>query len=143
MKATREDLVKELGGCGIRPSVQRVAIMEYIRGHLTHPTVDEIYEALREAYPTLSRTTVYNTLKLLVDNRMASQIETGNGYWRFDGNPEPHGHFVCNRCGQIIDFPISSYPTCAIDGAEIQQVDVCARGLCRNCIEIQKQKIIN
>ena len=51
---------------GIRPSLQRVCVYRYLRGVKTHPTVDEIYSALLPEYPSLSRTTVYNTLELLI-----------------------------------------------------------------------------
>ena len=59
------DVVKRLQNHNIKPSVQRIAIMNYLIEHRTHPTVDEIYTALSPSIPTLSKTTVYNTLKLL------------------------------------------------------------------------------
>ena len=43
---------------GIKPSMQRMAVMEYLMTHRTHPTVDEIYTALHPSMPTLSKTTV-------------------------------------------------------------------------------------
>ena len=52
---------------GIHPSVQRIAIMDYLIKHRTHPTVDEVYTALSDEIPTLSKTTVYNTLKLFAE----------------------------------------------------------------------------
>jgi hypothetical protein len=42
-------------------------ILEYLRSVCTHPTVDEVYVKLHPGLPTLSRTTVYNTLKLLAE----------------------------------------------------------------------------
>ena len=48
----------------IKPSVQRIAIMDYLLKHQTHPCIDEIYMAVNKDIPTLSKTTVYNTLKL-------------------------------------------------------------------------------
>ena len=54
---------------GVRPSVQRIAVMNYLLEHRTHPTVDEIYVALSKDMPTLSKTTVYNTLELLVKQK--------------------------------------------------------------------------
>ena len=43
---------------GIKPSVQRIAIMDYLMTHRTHPTADEVYMALCDSIPTLSKTTV-------------------------------------------------------------------------------------
>ena len=42
MKSTQQYLLAH----GIKPSVQRIAIMEYLFQHHTHPTVDEIYTKL-------------------------------------------------------------------------------------------------
>ena len=70
MKSTQQYLSVH----GIKPSVQRIAIMEYLFKHHTHPTVDEIYTELLPQIPTLSKTTVYNTLKLFVQQGTAMQI---------------------------------------------------------------------
>ena len=40
----------------IKPSVQRLAIMDYLLNHKTHPSIDEIYMALVKDIPTLSKT---------------------------------------------------------------------------------------
>ena len=59
---------------GVRPSVQRLAIMDYLIKHPTHPTIDDVYQALCEEVPTLSRTTVYNTLRMLSEKHAAQMI---------------------------------------------------------------------
>ena len=59
---TREYLLKY----DIKPSVQRMVIMDYLMSHRIHPSADEIYNALYPTIPTLSKTTIYNTMKLFV-----------------------------------------------------------------------------
>ena len=59
----------------IKPSVQRIAIMDYLLAHKTHPSIDEIYLALCKDIPTLSKTTVYNTLKLFVEHVAALMLQ--------------------------------------------------------------------
>ena len=63
-----------LKSCGVRPSLQRLAIYKYVAEHPTHPTADEIYEALKDQIPTLSKTTVYNTVKLLTEQGIIKMI---------------------------------------------------------------------
>ena len=58
----------------IKPSVQRIAIMDYLLKHHTHPCIDEIYLALCKDIPTLSKTTVYNTLKLFIEHGAARML---------------------------------------------------------------------
>ena len=48
------DVIERLQSHSIKPSVQRIAIMQYLMDHHTHPTVDEIYTALAPGMPTLS-----------------------------------------------------------------------------------------
>ena len=68
-----EKVVERLQEHHIKPSVQRIAIMKYLMEHHTHPTVDEIYTALSPTIPTLSKTTVYNTLKILTEEGAADR----------------------------------------------------------------------
>ena len=68
---------------GIRPSLQRVCVFRYLRSVKTHPTVDEIYTVLQPEYPSLSRTTVYNTLELLLANDLAISLDFGDGFLRY------------------------------------------------------------
>ena len=96
-----------LSGYGIRPSVQRIAIVKYLLNNATHPTADEVYEALKKQIPTLSKTTVYNTLKLFVKNGVALFVGVDEKNARFDGDIKPHAHFRCKDCSVIIDLPIN------------------------------------
>lgn len=92
--------------CGIRPSVQRTAVYAYLRDHMTHPTAEEIYLALAPEFATLSRATVYNTLRIFAEKGAAKLITIEEKEMRFDARTAIHGHFKCVRCGSIEDFPI-------------------------------------
>ena len=123
-----------LSGYGIRPSVQRIAIMRYLLKNRTHPTADEIFEALRDQIPTLSKTTVYNTLKLFVDNGAALYIGIDEKNARFDGYVNPHAHFRCKKCGQIIDLPmdINNFLPNNFSG-DIEETYFYLKGICESC----------
>jgi len=58
----------------IKPSMQRIAIMEYLMNHPIHPSADDIYTALSPSMPTLSKTTVYNTLRLFSEQGAALML---------------------------------------------------------------------
>ena len=91
----------------IKPSVQRIAIMDYLLKHHTHPRIDEIYMALCPDIPTLSKTTVYNTLKLFVEHGAARMLTIDERNACFDGDTSVHAHFQCKVCGKITDIPLS------------------------------------
>lgn len=80
----------------IKPSMQRIAIMNYLMEHRTHPSADEIYTALSPSMPTLSKTTVYNTLRLFSGTGEAAQMLTiDERNTNFDGDTSQHAHFFC------------------------------------------------
>ena len=65
MQLSTEQLIDILTKAGIRPSVQRLSVLAYLTGTTCHPSADRIYEDVHAMQPTLSRSTVYNTVKLL------------------------------------------------------------------------------
>ena len=122
---------------GIKPSVQRIAIMDYLRSHKTHPTADEIFSALYPSIPTLSKTTVYNTLKLFVEHNAALYLTIDDKTAHFDGDISFHAHFFCLGCGCIYDIPtedISNLKT-EIDDLNITETHIYYKGYCRKCLE--------
>jgi len=88
----------------IKPSLQRLAVMEYMLTHFTHPTVDEIYSSLSPSIPTLSKTTIYNTLSLFEEQGVVLYLGIDKKNARFDGNTSHHAHFRCKNCNAIIDI---------------------------------------
>lgn len=128
--------------CGIRPSVQRLAVMNYLLENRVHPTVDNIFSSLNPIMPTLSRTTIYNTLKLLVENGAAIMLTIDEKNTRFDAEVKPHTHFMCNKCGVVKDLDLNppilkgNY----IDECEIISSELFLYGYCPECKEINEKK---
>ncbi|MGQ9844458.1 MAG: Fur family transcriptional regulator [Spirochaetota bacterium] len=120
---------------GISPSYQRLKILEYLDQNRTHPTVDEIYTALVPHIPTLSKTTVYNTLSLFVQEGLASMLVLDNVEARFDITVQPHGHFTCKKCGKVYDIDINRYVNMpkSIDGHIVEQYQITFKGICKDC----------
>ena len=133
------DVVKRLQTHNIKPSVQRIAIMNYLMEHHTHPTVDEIYTALSPSIPTLSKTTVYNTLKLLSEQGAAQTLTIDERNTCYDADTNPHVHFLCKRCGKIYDLHcdanIKKVEDTDMDGHEVQEIHYYYKGICKDCIE--------
>ena len=119
---------------GVKPSALRMQIYNYLDGHRTHPTVDEIYTTLSEEYPTLSKTTVYNTVKLLEKSGIIKVISIEGFRTRYDANASFHGHFLCRSCGNVYDVWISDCPEFPETGFEIDAKDVFYTGCCKDCL---------
>lgn len=130
-----EASIQILRSHGLRPSPQRVAVEDYLCAHKTHPTAEAVYTALAPSYPTLSRTTVYQTLERLCGIGAAQKITIEDGEMRFDADTSNHGHFKCTACGKVFDF---FYPAATTfprpgDDFQVSQVQLYVRGLCPEC----------
>lgn len=128
---------------GIKPSLQRMAVMDYLFKHRTHPTAEEIFNALYPSIPTLSRTTVYNTLKLLVEQGAALGLDIDDKQIHYDGDTSLHAHFKCKSCGMIADLPIdksNNLIAAQHNGFVITEVNVYYKGYCKNCSKTTNQK---
>lgn len=121
----------------IKPSVQRIAIMDYLLSHKTHPSIDEIYMALCKQIPTLSKTTVYNTLKLFVEHGAAQMLTIDERNACFDGDTSPHAHFLCKQCGHIFDLPYAreeqQLEPIDMNGFRVEEVHQYYKGVCPAC----------
>lgn len=141
-----ENVSEYLKNNGIKPSYQRLKIFEYLVNTTEHPTVDTIYKALIDDIPTLSKTTVYNTLNLFVENKIATVVTIEENEARYDADTSIHGHFKCEHCGKVYDFglDISKLTERELDGFKIHHQHVYYRGICKHCAKNDRmQKIKN
>jgi Fur family peroxide stress response transcriptional regulator len=87
-------------------SRQRERILELLQGTGRHPAADWIYRQLKDEFPNLSMGTVYRNLSILIEQGLVKRIDFGSTFDRFDANVGPHYHFICERCGAIIDLEL-------------------------------------
>jgi Fur family ferric uptake transcriptional regulator/Fur family peroxide stress response transcriptional regulator len=110
--------------------------MEYLMGHFTHPTADTIFNTLYPAIPTLSKTTVYNTLKLLARQGAIFELTIDEKNVRYDADISPHAHFRCKHCGSVCDLPVKKQqimPAKTIRGCTITESQLYYKGYCAKC----------
>jgi len=96
-----KEILKERG---IKPSIQRMQIFKFLMDSKDHPTAKDIYERISKKIPTLSKTTIYNSVKLFEDKGILKPIRIKEGEARYDISLELHPYFRCNRCGRLFDL---------------------------------------
>jgi Fur family transcriptional regulator, peroxide stress response regulator len=94
--------VSLLRGAGLRVTPQRLAIAQAVACQ-HHPTVAEVYEAVRQRFPTIGLATVYATLHGMAEHGLVRPLPFQN-VTRYDANTEPHANLICTSCGKITDF---------------------------------------
>ena len=119
----------------IKPSYQRIKIFQYLLDSVEHPHVDEIYRTLIEEIPTLSKTTVYNTLNLFVEKGIVNSVTIDGNETRYDADIREHGHFRCDACGKVYDFEaqFDQLQTDLPGHFIVSQRDIFFRGICDKC----------
>lgn len=124
---------------------QRLAILNFLDKNKDHPTADQIYKKLKKKNPSLSKTTVYNSLDSLAQNKIIKSLTICNSEIRYDIERGMHHHFLCTKCGRIYDIEFkcpnikrirAEIESC---GHKIDEVHGYFRGLCKSCIEKEKK----
>ena len=92
----------------IKFSRQRESIKNYLSQTVEHPNADTVYAYVKREYPNISLGTVYRNLNLLADIGEAQKITTSDGGVRFDGNADPHYHFICFSCKKVMDLDMEN-----------------------------------
>jgi len=136
-----------LGGVKARPpepaprrhqTRQRARILEWLRSTESHPTAAQTHEALVRELPNLSLGTVYRNLEVLVSEGQIDEVASAGGGVRYDGNPKPHHHFICEACGAIDDLHLQAPPELArklrrARGRTAHRIRIDFYGLCEAC----------
>ncbi|MBN2254220.1 MAG: transcriptional repressor [Deltaproteobacteria bacterium] len=132
--------IKEaLNNKGLKVTHQRIEIFNEVIKSDDHPDVETIYRGVRERLPTVSLDTIYRTLWLLIDMGLIAALGPSRERVRFDGNTEPHHHFVCTRCRKIYDFYSPEFDRIQLPEeiqslGEGEKINVEVRGVCHQCM---------
>ena len=120
-------------------SRQREAILSILKSVTNHPCAEWVYNELKNDYPNLSLGTVYRNLSQFSEEGVIEKMELRGGKIHFDGNTEPHNHFICEECREISD--IFEEFSCEMQGyiaklrdVKVNSVTLNFYGLCHKCI---------
>jgi Fe2+ or Zn2+ uptake regulation protein len=109
-RAGEEELRQALEKAGWRMTRQRAAVFSFLRGVDSHPTAEQVFNAVRPHIPKLSLATVYKALEALVDAGLAAKLTDLEGRAHYDGRNDAHYHFRCEETGEVRDLPVPYDP---------------------------------
>ena len=144
---TQAEYAKKIQQSGNRPSPQRIAIYAYIAETKNHPTAETVYQALSPKWPTLSRTTVYNTIHAFCQSGLLQSLNIEDDELRYDADISFHMHFKCRICKKVYDIFTPS-PEKALEkcksvlpkGFKAEQSQIIYWGMCPDCSECKNQE---
>ena len=120
-------------------SKKRDAILECICSTKSHPSAEWVYQQLKPEIPDLSLGTVYRNLAMFRTEGTIQSLGTVNGMERYDGTIEPHTHFICTNCGQVLDLETVELPEEVLQkaaqaaGGTIRTWQLLFNGICNHC----------
>lgn len=121
-----------------RATRQLAAVYEAIQGDLSHPNADEIYLRVRKTLPRISLGTVYRNLQRLVAEGKIRVLLLGGRIARYDPMIVEHDHFICQKCGCVVDLVVErdrqvNLTPLLNQGFTITTHSLSVHGLCQTC----------
>lgn len=128
-----------------RNTIQKDLVRNAVYEMRRHVTANEVYEFIKEAYPTIGKGTVYRNLDILVEEGALRKVEVPNGPNRFDFTLKNHYHVKCIKCGEIFDVDMDQIPDLLerihnTHGIEFVDYDISFKGICPKCREKVKEE---
>ena len=137
------DLEHACRRAGARVTHQRREVLRAVVEVNVHPSAQLVLQRVRRRMPTISFDTIYRTLSFLEEHKLIQRTYAADGTARFDGNQRPHHHFICTKCGKIVDFESEEADQIALPDALAKTGTAITRqlqvsGTCREC-EVQEE----
>lgn len=102
----KQVFLEHIQKAGLRRTTQRDLILETFLSTEEHLTSEDLYRLVSKLDPSVGNTTVYRTLKLLIEAGLAREVRFGDNktYYEHHYNHEHHDHMICTECGLVIEF---------------------------------------
>ena len=143
---TQQELVERMREWAVRVTPQRLAIAEVVLNSSDHPTVQQIYERVKDHFPSMTLATIYSTLGVLESSGLIQELPFER-MSRYEPNMEPHVNLVCIGCENVMDADAGQEAVVRLRNrilnesnfqVEWQRVDF--YGWCPNCSAEKRQK---
>lgn len=118
-----------------RKTEQKMALLRALyTSKQHHLTAEELFRLVKKQLPQLSETTVYRTLKRLVDEGLAVRLQLVPEQDHYERVREAHAHAVCDQCEDIQHVPLTHVPApYSRNHFAMSRTDITYRGLCQSC----------
>lgn len=130
----------------LKRSKQRDAIIAFLMTCKDHPTADTIYMNIKKEFPNISLGTVYRNLALLSERGEILKLTYHQGADRYDAIVDPHYHFICRECGEVMDLEMDSLDEKVTAMAnvgfpgKVEESVIYFKGICEKCLKNKSDK---
>ena len=124
---------------GVRPTRQRVAVLEALAAEANDATAQQIHARLQARGGRIGLATVYRTLALLSERGIVDSLmhHAGEACYRLCGAGHHH-HLVCNNCHRVVEVRDCNLTPwlddlAAVHGFTVSMHTVELSGTCADC----------
>ena len=99
-----------------------------------HMTAEQIFDALRQVYPTVALATVYNNPNKLWRDGRIRKVSLEGMPDRYD-RVDRHDHLVCRECGKLMDIHLTDLTKSLQEQVDVPILcyDLKLMYICRDC----------
>lgn len=103
--AARNKLTLYLESRNLRKTPERYAILDMVFSCNSHFDIMVLYKKMEDEAYHVSRTTLYNTMELLIECGLVRKHQFGNQHAQYERvcDATNHHHLICTECGKIKD----------------------------------------
>lgn len=132
--------------CGLNLTRQREEVLQVFLQAKRHVSAEQLVEMLRARNAGVGQTTVYRTLKLLVECGLAEERHFASHVTVFEAVDDHHEHLICTVCHQITEFAHEELERlkeaiAAFHGFKLQRHTLNLYGLCPHCQQKESQGV--
>jgi Fur family ferric uptake transcriptional regulator len=139
-KTARERLNQFLKDKGLKPTVERSAILDEALATEGHFEADDLLVILKKKGVKTSRATLYRTLEILYQSGFLRKVCLRESHIHFQkvSDTPRHDHLICTRCGALYEFylpQLADIQKKLCNEYNFTMTDYCFQifGLCRDC----------
>jgi Fur family peroxide stress response transcriptional regulator len=135
-----DDILNKYREKGFRLTPQRISILNYLKDNTDHPTIEDIFTAVKKVHPTISLATVYNTAQALSDIGELTELTIDAERKHYDPDTSVHHHIVCTECKKIADVFVDYSESLRLPEEILSSFSVTGNhvdfsGLCMGCVD--------
>lgn len=121
-----------------RNTLQCSLVLKTVQELKCHATAEEVYSAVYNQYPNISKTTVYRNLNELANEGKIRKLEIPGQADHYDHIFSQHYHIRCLNCGKVFDIDLDKIIDLQSSiknafGFAVKGYDLIFKGICPKC----------
>jgi Fur family transcriptional regulator, peroxide stress response regulator len=120
----------------LKATPQRLAIMQLMH-HSGHINIDELYQAIREKFSSISLATLYKNVHTMLEAALIREVKIPGQKTKYELEKGDHAHVMCKSCGELKDIAYNTAPllkeSMIISQYKAEEVSIVISGICPEC----------